>query len=92
MKDQNFVQMYNCISNIIIKASHLNILVESLKYIVQGTTVGEILFKVLMQKSVVDTRTTASNHSKILHHHVKLQHIYFQPECEGKCGIIKGKE
>ena len=60
-KAQNYFQMYHCISNSITESAHLNIVAELYKYTLQGTHVGEILFKLLIQKVVIETRSTDYN-------------------------------
>jgi hypothetical protein len=64
---QNNMQMYNCITNSLSKAGHLKILAEQDKYYVEDPNnannkrpSGPLLFKLLMQKAVIDTRATAS--------------------------------
>ena len=42
------------------EAAHLNIVAESDKYMEGDTPVGELLFKLMMHKAVVDTRATAT--------------------------------
>ena len=51
--------MYHYISNALSEVVHLNIVVESHTYMMQGTPVGELMFKMLMQKSVINTRATS---------------------------------
>ena len=55
---QNSNYMYHYISNSITKSSHLKIVAELHKYTVQGPPMGDILFKILMKKSAIDTRAT----------------------------------
>ena len=52
--------MYHCISNSITEEAHLNIVAETQNYTVQGTPLGELLFKFIMQKAVIYTRTMVS--------------------------------
>ena len=43
-----------------IEDAHLNIVAESDKYMEGETPVGEILFKLIIQKSVINTRAAAN--------------------------------
>ena len=58
---QKPVQKYNYISNSITKAAYLRIVVESHKYTVQDIPVGELLFKLLIQKKVINIRDIYSH-------------------------------
>ena len=57
---QNFVQIFHCLNNSMTEAVQLKILAESDKYMEGETPVGELLFKLMMQNSVIDTRATAN--------------------------------
>eukprot|EP00957_Ditylum_brightwellii_P146753 11172465-Ditylum_brightwellii.AAC.1 len=58
---QNFVQLFHCIKNSLPKTATLKILAESQSYTIGGNPVGELLFKLLTSKEVMDTRATASH-------------------------------
>ena len=55
---QNSVQMFKCISSSITEAAHLKIIMETETYTRHGAEAGPILFKLLMQKAIVDTCST----------------------------------
>jgi hypothetical protein len=64
---QNNMQMFNCIMNTLTKTGMTKILAEREKYYVQQPNhpentrpSGALLFKLLMQKAIIDTRATAS--------------------------------
>ena len=61
---QNNMQMYYCISSSLTKEGQLKILAEQDKYHVGAgddrRPCGPLLFKLLMQKAIIDTRATAS--------------------------------
>ena len=61
---QNNIQMYHCISSSLTKEGRIKILAEQDKYhIGEGDNrkpCGPLLFKLLMQKAIIDTRATAS--------------------------------
>ena len=50
--------MYHYISYFVTEAAHLKIVTELQKYTVQVTPMGELLFKLMTQKAVIDTRAT----------------------------------
>ena len=58
---QSSIQMYHCIYNYITEASHLNILAEVYEYKAQEIPVGKLLFKLMTQKAVIDTRYIESH-------------------------------
>ena len=58
---QNSVQVYHCIYNYIKESAHLNIVSKTHKYTMKVTTVGELMFKLLMQKAVIYTSATSSH-------------------------------
>lgn len=58
---QNQVQMYHAIMNSLTSEAHLKIITETDKYTVNGTPIGTALFKCLMQKTIIDTKST-TNH------------------------------
>ena len=58
---QNSVQLFQCLTNSMTEAAHLKIVVESSKYMDDDTPVGELLFKLMMQKAIIDTRATATH-------------------------------
>ena len=57
---QNNVQLYHCMLNSLTKAGKLKILAESQKYHTRESPCGPLLFKLLMQKAIIDTRATAT--------------------------------
>lgn len=63
-QSQNNMQLYYCISSSLSKEGQLKILAEQSKYHVGAGNdrrpSGALLFKLLMQKAVIDTRATAS--------------------------------
>ena len=58
---QNAVQMYHCIMESLTEEGKNKVLAETSKYTVQNELVGPLLFKLLIQKAIVDTRATASH-------------------------------
>ena len=58
---QNSFLMYHFISNSLNEAVQLNIVVESHNYTLWGTPVGELIFKLLIKTSIIDTRSTSSH-------------------------------
>ena len=60
-QSQNSVQLFHCLANFIIEAAHLNIVVKWRKYMDGVTPVGELLFKLIMNKDIIDTRNTATH-------------------------------
>jgi len=63
-QSQNNVQMFECVMNSLSREGQLTILAEQDKYYITVANVdypcGPLLFKLLMQKAVIDTRATAS--------------------------------
>ena len=59
-KSQNSVQLFHCLTNSMTEAAHLKVLTESDKCMDGETPVGDLLFKLMMQKSVIDTRETST--------------------------------
>jgi hypothetical protein len=57
---QNNAQLYHCIQNTLTKEGQLKILAERDKYHINHVPCGPLLFKLLMQKAIIDTRATAS--------------------------------
>ena len=57
---QNSQQMYECIMNSLTEAGKNKILNESSEYTVANEFSGTLLFKLLMKKTVIDTRATSS--------------------------------
>ena len=57
-QSQKSVQMYHCISKLLTKADHLNIVSGYQKYMMKGTPVDKLLLKLFMKKAVIDTKTT----------------------------------
>ena len=55
---QNSVQFFQCLTKSTTDSAHLKILVESDKYMDVEIPVGEILFKLMIQKAVIDTKAT----------------------------------
>ena len=51
---QNSIQMYHCTLNLITDTNHLKIVAETQKYTLQGTTVGELSLKLLMQNVIIN--------------------------------------
>ena len=58
---QNSVQLYYCLVNSLTEEAQLMIVEETDEYYEQQTPVGELLFKLLIQKATVDSRSTASH-------------------------------
>eukprot|EP00957_Ditylum_brightwellii_P014240 1072152-Ditylum_brightwellii.AAC.1 len=61
---QNYVQLFGCIKNLLSKIAKLKILAETQSYTIGGNPDGELLFKFLMTKAIMDTRATASHLSR----------------------------
>jgi hypothetical protein len=59
-RTQNSAQMLSCIKESLSDAGKLKILSESDKWKVNGKESGVLLFKIIMQKAVIDTRATSS--------------------------------
>ena len=59
-QSQNSIQLLHCLTNSTTEATHLKIVAESDKYIDSETPVGKILFKLMMQKAVINKRATAT--------------------------------
>jgi hypothetical protein len=59
-RTQNSAQMLSCIKESLSDAGKLKILSESDKWTVGGKESGVLLFKIIMQKAVIDTRATSS--------------------------------
>jgi hypothetical protein len=59
-RTQNSAQLLSCIKESLSDAGKLKILSESDKWKVEGKESGILLFKIIMQKAVVDTRATSS--------------------------------
>ena len=57
---QNSIQMFKCISSSITEAAPLEIITETETYTRHGAEAGPILFKLLMQKAIIDTRSTTN--------------------------------
>ena len=57
-KVKNSVQIYHCISTSLSDSSQLNIVSEAHNYTIQGTMVVEMIFKLLIQKEVINTQPT----------------------------------
>ena len=60
-QSQNSVQIFHCLTNSMTEASHLNIVVESINYMDDETPVSELILKLMMQKSIIDTKYTATH-------------------------------
>jgi hypothetical protein len=60
LRTQNSAQMLSCIKESLSDAGKLKILSESDKWTVNGKESGVLLFKIIMQKAVIDTRATSS--------------------------------
>jgi hypothetical protein len=58
-RTQNSAPMLSCIKESLSDAAKQKILSESAKWTVNGKESGVLLFKIIMQKAVVDTRATA---------------------------------
>ena len=58
---QNSVQLFHCLTNSITESVQLKIVADSNKYMDDETPVGELLFKLMMQNSIIDTRATATH-------------------------------
>lgn len=59
---QNDAQMYHCLRNSLSKEVSNKILTEQDNYHIDQEPSGSLLFKLLVQKSVVDVRATVSYH------------------------------
>ena len=57
---QNSVQLFHCLTNSMTKAAHLKIVAESYRYMEGETPLGELFFKLMIQKAVKYTRETAT--------------------------------
>ena len=57
---QNDAQMYHCIKNSLTSEAEHKILAEREPYHINNVPPGPLLFKLLMQKSIIDTWVTAS--------------------------------
>ena len=57
-QSKNSVQLFHCITNSMTEAAHLKILEESNKYMEDETPVGELLLKLMMQKTFINTGAT----------------------------------
>ena len=58
---QNSVQLYYCLINSLTEEAQPKIVEETDEYYEQQTPVGELLFKLLIRKATVDSRSTASH-------------------------------
>ena len=58
---QNSVQLFHCLTKSMSEAEHLKIVAEPSKYMDDETPAGDILFKLMMQKSIIETRATATH-------------------------------
>ena len=58
---QNSVQLFHCLTNSMTEAAHLKIVLESDKYIHNEKPVGELLFKLMMQKSIIIKMATSTH-------------------------------
>lgn len=59
-QSQNDTQMYHCIKNSLTPEAEIKILAERSKYHIGDTPCGPLLYKLLMQKAIVDIRATGS--------------------------------
>lgn len=57
---QNDTQMYHCIKNSLSPEAERKILAERDSYHINGVPSGPFLFKLQMQKAIIDTRATSS--------------------------------
>ena len=57
---QNDAQMYHCIKNLLTCEAESKILAERESYHINNVPSGPLLFKLLMQKAIIDTWATAS--------------------------------
>ena len=60
-RSQNAVQMYHCIMSSLTEAGKNKVLAEADKYTVNNELVGPLLFKLVVQKAIVDTRATTTH-------------------------------
>ena len=58
---QNDDQLYHCMKKSLSASGNAKIIAKSTKYYIGSNTCGDIFFKILLQKSTIDTRATASN-------------------------------
>ena len=58
---QNDYQLFCCLSNSLTEAAQLDVLAERDRYTIDGHQSGSLFFKLLMKKSVIDNRATASH-------------------------------
>ena len=63
---QNDAQMYHCIKNSLTSEAEHKILAERESYHINNVASGPLLFKLLMQKAIIDTWATASLMREIL--------------------------
>ena len=57
----NSVQIFHYLTNSMIESAHLKIVAESNNYMDDETQVGELLFKSMMQKAVIETIETTTH-------------------------------
>ena len=60
-QSQNSVQLFHCITKSMTESAHLNIVAESKKYMYDETQFSELIFNLMMQKVIVNTRSTANH-------------------------------
>ena len=65
-KAQKSVQLFHCLTNSMKEAAYLKIFSESNKYMDDDTPVGELIFKLMIQKAIIYTRATATRLRKNL--------------------------
>ena len=58
---QNNDQLWHCLKNSLTASGTTNIITNSNKYHIRSNPCGYFLFKIILQKAIVDTRATASN-------------------------------
>ena len=56
----NSLQLLHCLKNSMTESAHLNNVAESGKYTDNEMSVGELLLKLMLQKAVINTRSTAT--------------------------------
>ena len=57
---QNLVQLFHCLANSMTESAQLNTLEESSYYMDGETSVGELLFKLMVNTAIIDTHATAT--------------------------------
>ena len=58
---QKSVQLFHYLTNSEKESSHVKVMAYSINYMDDDTPVVELLFKLMMQKAIIDTRATATH-------------------------------